>query len=144
MAIAHVDTLACVAGKTKRVPKQAFEAFARALTKWVNEAHDGNQTAAGHALGISQGHISAMMRGDRGPGLNTILLLREKTGMSADELLGFGPPDVDALTARLQASFGLEVARFRAEASRTLEEARVVAAKNQPVREVVKRRGVKR
>lgn len=132
MAIVPFNTLGCVSAKTKRVPKEAMEAFGRALTKWVNEAHGGNQTHASKVLGISPGHISAMMSGARGPGLNALLALREKTGLSADELLGLGPPDVDALVAKLQSTFELGTARLKAEASRMLEEARVIAAK--PVR----------
>jgi predicted transcriptional regulator len=140
MAIAQVDTLAWVAGKTKRVPQAVLDSFARALALWVRESCDGNQTRAAKLLGVSQGHISAMILGTRGPGLNAILALRDRTGISTDELLGLGPPATEALTERLRASFDMEVARFRSEANRTLEEARVTAAKAQPVRGVQPKR----
>ena len=139
MAIERVGTLVCVAAKTKRVPQSVLDSFGRALTKWVNEAHDGNQTDAGRALGFSQGHISAMMLGTRGPGLNAIIALHQKTGTSVDELLGLGPAPADKLMAQFQASLGMEVARFRADASRTLEEARVEAAKAIPARPKIPR-----
>jgi hypothetical protein len=129
IAIAPADTLHCVAQKTKRVPQAVLDHFARELGAWVEKVCEGNQTRAAKMLGVSQGHISAMMLGTRGPGLNALLALREQTGKTADELLGLGPAPADALTERLRASFDLEVARFRAEAKQTLEAARVEAAK---------------
>lgn len=134
MAIALVDTIGRVATRTKRVPQSVLDAFARALSRWVSEKCEGNQTLASSILGISQGHISALMLGTRGPGLPTIILVREKTGLSADELLGFGPPDVDALVERLKSSLVTDVARMRSQATRTLEAARVETAKVTPDR----------
>lgn len=122
MALTRAVTLAYVA-RTKAVSKQVQEAFGRVLTRWVNDTCDGNQTHAAKLLKVSQSHISAMMKGDRGPGLNTLILMREKTGLSIDEMLGLGLPPAEDLTERLRASFDLEVARFRADAQRTLEEA---------------------
>lgn len=123
MAIGLTNTLGSVARTTKRVPRAAFEHFGRVLRAWVDDVHDGNQTAAAKQLGVTQGHISAMILGNRGPGLNTLILMREKTGKSIDEMLGLGPPPAEELAARLQASFDLEVARFRADAKKTLEQA---------------------
>jgi len=140
MAIDLIDTIGYVAAKTKRVPQAVLDHFARELTRWVNEKCDTNQTRAAKLLGVSQGHISAMMNGTRGPGLNAILALRAQTGLSIDELLGLGPPPAEAMIARFEASLGLEVARFRAEATRTLEEARTSAAKALPERPAISRK----
>ncbi len=144
MAIVATDTLGYVPAKTKRVPQTVLDSFARALTKWVTDVCEGNQSQAAKLLRVSQGHISAMMNGSRGPGLNALIALRDQTGLSADELLGFGPAPGDALTERLRASLDLEVARFRSEAKRTLEEARSEAAKALPERAAPKKRRVQR
>lgn len=123
MAIAPLVTLSYVATKSRRVSQGALDHFARTLTDWVNKQFDGNQTRAAKVLGVTQGHISAMMRGDRGPGLNTLILLRAQVGTSIDELLGLGPPPIETHVERMKASLDLEVARFRAEARRRLDEA---------------------
>lgn len=128
MAIGLRNTLGSVSRTTKRVPKAAFEHFGRVLRAWVDDVHGGNQTAAAKQLGVTQGHISAMILGNRGPGLNTLIMLREKTGRSIVEMLGLGPPPAEELSERLRASFDLEVARFRADAKRTLEQAQHVLA----------------
>jgi predicted transcriptional regulator len=122
MAIDGVNTLGSVS-RTKRVPAAVLEHFGRELARWVNENFAGNQTHAARVLGVTQSHVSAMISGDRGPGLNTLILMRSKTGKSVDELLGLGPAPPEHLTEQLRASFELEVARFRADAKRTLEEA---------------------
>lgn len=74
--------------RTKRIDQHILEHFGRQLDEWVRDAHGGNQTSTGKALGLSQGHISAMIQGARGPGLPTLIALREKTGRSIDDLLG--------------------------------------------------------
>lgn len=73
---------------TKRLPPQVLAAFAAVFERWIRDAHDDNQTHAAADLGITQSHISAMLQGLRGPGLNTLILLRKKTGVSIDEMLG--------------------------------------------------------
>ncbi len=90
MAVDPPDTLPPVA-KTKRVSPTVLAAFARVLKKLVDEEYDGNQTRAGKDLGVTQSHISAMQLGVRGPGLNTLLLMREKTHMTIDDMLGLPP-----------------------------------------------------
>ncbi len=90
MVVDPPDTLPPVA-KTKRVSPAVLTAFARVLKKWVDDEHKGNQTHAGKDLGVTQSHVSAMLAGLRGPGLNTLILLREKTHMSLDEMLGLEP-----------------------------------------------------
>lgn len=113
MAIGAVSTLAYMT-TTKRIPPPEFKAFATFFEQWVERAYDGNQTAAGKALKISQGHVSAMMRGERGPGLNTLIRLRHKTGTTIDAMLGFASvTPADELLERLKATFELEVARSR-------------------------------
>lgn len=74
--------------RTKRVDPAILLHFGDELDKWVKSEHGDNQTAAGKALGLTQGHISAMIRGTRGPGLPTLIALAEKTGRSIDSLLG--------------------------------------------------------
>ena len=116
-------------GATKRLDRRYSEHFARELAKLVKDRFDDNQTKAAKYLGISQPHLSHLIAAEgRGPGLSVLLRVREATDRSIDELLGLPPPAIDALTKRLEASFELEVARFRAEASQKLEEARVIAA----------------
>lgn len=113
MAIVAGPTLTSVS-TTKRIPAPELEAFARFLQQWVTTAHGGNQTAAGKDLKITQGHISALVRGERGPGLNTLIRLRHKTGATIDSMLGFASIGAaDELVERLRATFELEVARSR-------------------------------
>lgn len=116
-------------GRTKRVPQDVLDHFGRELRRWVDENFDGNQSKAAKILGVTQSTISGVMTGARGPGLGLLLLLRTKTGKSCDELLGVGPAPPVHLQERLQASLDLEVARFRAEAKATLEEARALVAR---------------
>jgi len=76
--------------RTKSVPEPIARAFRDQLRAYVDEHHDGNQTAAAKALGMTQGHLSALMRGDRKVGLTVLLDLRAKTGRTIDEWLGLG------------------------------------------------------
>lgn len=111
MAIGVASTLGYMT-TTKRIPAPEFKAFGRFLDDWVNREYQGNQTAAGKALKISQGHISALIRGERGPGLSMLLKMREKTGATIDSMLGFASmTGADELLERLRATFELEVAR---------------------------------
>lgn len=96
MAIVAASTLAYVS-MTKRIPAPELEAFARFLQQWVTSAHGGNQTAAGKDLKITQGHISALVRGERGPGLNTLIRLRHKTGATIDSSARCGTPSPNAI-----------------------------------------------
>lgn len=90
MALGEGNTLPPVA-KTKRVSRTVLDAFAAVLKKWVDEEYKGNQTHAGKALGVTQSHVSAMLNGVRGPGLNTLILMRDKTGYTIDQMLGLDP-----------------------------------------------------
>lgn len=72
-------------------PKDAARERAKAaLRRVVQEDFGGNGTKAAEALGISQPHLSNMLsNANRGPGVEVLLKLREYTGRSIDELLGF-------------------------------------------------------
>ena len=74
--------------RTKRVDPVILEYFGKKLEEWVREAHEDNQSSAGRALGLSQGHISAMIQGHRGPGLPTLIELARTSGRSIDWWLG--------------------------------------------------------
>lgn len=116
-------TLTSVASKqTKRIPQRAFEAFGRALEEYVRLRHGGNQSNAAKALGITQGHISAIIRGERGPGANAMIALRLATGKTIDEMLGFQAPPTEDLIERLRATFELQVARTEQVAREIREE----------------------
>ncbi len=83
--------------QTKRVGRDVFASFSAVLLRWVNDCFGGNQTHAAKVLGCTQSHISAMLSGKRGPGLNTLLLLHERTGISVDVMLGLAAPEPAAL-----------------------------------------------
>lgn len=121
MAIDDALTLARV-GKTKKIERKYVEHFARELARIVRDEYDNNQTRAAKALGLSQAHISSLSNASsRGPGLSALLVMRDKTGQSIDELLGLPPPPQGALEMRMRASLDFEVARLRAEAARDRE-----------------------
>lgn len=116
MALGRVVTLPCVASKqTKKIPEKPRLAFARELQRLIDAKYEGNQTKAAKALHVTQGHISALIRGDRGPGLNVLLLMRLETGKTIDEILGFAASPESELQQRLVATVELDVARIRAE-----------------------------
>ncbi len=72
-------------------PKDAARERAKAaLRRVVEEDFGGNGTKAAEALGFSQPHLSNMLsQANRGPGIEVLLKLREYTGRSVDELLGY-------------------------------------------------------
>lgn len=90
--------------KTKRVPPEALSHFATELRRVVDERYGGNQSAAAKGLDCTQGHISAMLLGNRGPGLNTLMAMRDMTGRSIDSLLGLPPTPADAMIQQLRES----------------------------------------
>lgn len=91
MAVGRADTFVTVA-KTKRVSPAVLKTFGGVLKTWVDKEHAGNQTHAGKALGVSQSYVSAMLGGIRGPGLNTLILMRDQTGLTIEQMLGLAPP----------------------------------------------------
>lgn len=116
MAIAPVVTLRCVPTKnTKKLFDDPLKAFSRTLRQWVDARHKGNATHAAKALGVSQPHMSSMLSGDRGPGLNTLILLRAETGKTIDEILGFAASPETDLENRLVANVEFQVGKLEAE-----------------------------
>lgn len=115
MAIDVGVRLGSVSRQTKKIPEKARQCFARELQRLIDAKYEGNQTKAGKALEISQGHISALLAGDRGPGLNTLILMRLETGKTIDAILGFEQAPNEELEQRLISSVTLEVGRLRAE-----------------------------
>lgn len=98
MALVGPVTLRVMATKTLGAREKT--AFVLAFSAWVNEKHGGNQTHAGKAIGITQSHVSALMGGDRGPGLNLLMKLRKPMSLTIDEILGLDPlpgRDIQAL-----------------------------------------------
>ncbi len=105
MALDGPGTLPRVAA-TKTLPVREKAAFTSRFNRWVRDEQDNNQTKAGEAIGISQAHVSALMRGERGPGLSFLILLRKKTSITIDEWLGLLPLE-DELDARIRRQMDL-------------------------------------
>lgn len=92
-ALTDADTLVFV-GEPKRIDPALTTHLASIVRRVVDEDFGGRQRQAEKGLGISQSHISQLLRGgagDRGPGLAVLLRLREYTQLSIDELLGLPP-----------------------------------------------------
>jgi plasmid maintenance system antidote protein VapI len=87
MALARPRSIEIVKG-SKRVSEAVREDFMRVFAKWVKDVHDDNQTAAGRELGMTQSHVSALLAGSRGPGIDLLIRMRKVTGLSLDQLLG--------------------------------------------------------
>lgn len=87
--------------RTKRVPQYALDHFALELRKVIEEKFEGNQTRAAKALDCSQPHLSNILSGKVGPGLNQLMAMRQLTGRSIDALLGLPPTPGDELVHRL-------------------------------------------
>lgn len=127
MAIASIDTLRCVG--RKKAPEPATEHFVRVLREWVEKNADGNQSEAARKLrGVTQGHISSVLGGKRGPGIDLLLVMRRATGRTVDDLLGFKVDPDTELVERFRETLELEVARERKQAREELEQARVLRA----------------
>ena len=79
--------------RSKRIPKAQAEALARHVREYIDREHGGVQRRAEKPMGISQSHLSALMRPEdrRGPGLDVLLRLRIILRMSIDDLLGLAP-----------------------------------------------------
>lgn len=77
------------------------------LRQIISERY-GTQLAASKAFGMSQSHLSEILGGTRGPGLNFMIRLRELTGRSIDDLLGLAPvaTSVEARLAKLERAMG--------------------------------------
>lgn len=79
--------------RSKRIPKAQAEAIARHVRAYIDREYKGVQRQAEKGMGISQSHLSAIMRPEdrRGPGLDVLLRLRVLLRMSLDELVGLPP-----------------------------------------------------
>lgn len=62
------------------------------LVALIETQFGGKQTTAAKALGVSQSHISGVISGRTGPGMNLLVALRDWTGLSIDALLDLPPP----------------------------------------------------
>lgn len=80
-----------------------IRAIKRAMQR-VLEANDGSQTKTAKVLGISQGHVSAVLSESRGVGTATILKLADVLGVTLEEVLGKEPEADDAALAAALAS----------------------------------------
>jgi transcriptional regulator with XRE-family HTH domain len=84
-------------GRTKRVEARYIASVARHVRRFIDERHNGNQSRAAEALGVSQGHLSQIVNAaERGPGLPFLVALRNKTGTPIDDLLGLEPLTANA------------------------------------------------
>src|SRR4051812_13812967 len=79
----------------KSVEREVAEHFSGEVARLVRERYDGNQSLAARSLGMTQSHISSIITGTRGPGLNALLMMRNITGRSIDELLGLPRSNID-------------------------------------------------
>jgi plasmid maintenance system antidote protein VapI len=103
--------------RTKRIEDEVRRYFGEKLRLWVEGTHAGNQSAAGRALGVSQGHISAVINGTRGVGLHFLLIFAAESGQGLDELLGLtrSGPDKRAEEDRMRLLLREELERVRSQ-----------------------------
>jgi hypothetical protein len=115
MSLANGDSLRIVS-RTKEMPLEVAEHLARIVRPLVAEI--GSTVEAGRRWGISQSHVSQIQLG-AGCGIAVLLTLREKLGMSLEELCfpesrrkgasvprapaAPAPLDLDAIRAALRA-----------------------------------------
>lgn len=108
MAVVQAITLTCMARegrpRTKRIPPEMFERVSKLVDELVRTRFDNNQTYAARELECSPGTVSAMINKTRGPGLNTLLALRDITGRSIDDILGLEPTPADKAIRELRES----------------------------------------
>lgn len=99
----------------KKIEGRYIEHVVRILRHVVDTEYDGNQTRAAKGLGMSQPHLSNLLSGtsDRGPGLQTLIVLRHKTNQSIDALLGLPPVADIEIGERLQMSLATEIGRIK-------------------------------
>jgi transcriptional regulator with XRE-family HTH domain len=82
--------------RTKAISEAMNRRVGAVIAEVVREQFAGNQSRAAEALGLSQSHLSNLMSGrsGRGVGLPVLLILREKTNRSIDDILGLtGTPE---------------------------------------------------
>ena len=102
-----------VSTRTKAIDAELRLHFGKRLEQWVRETHEGNQSAAGRVLGVSQSHISAIISGTRGVGLHFLLLFAAATDSTIDDLLGMAKHGTEE--ERIRRLLREELAAIRAE-----------------------------
>ncbi len=120
--------------KEKRANDAARDAFLGALREYIQKRHDGNQTQAAKALGVSQGHISSLLSGKRGPGLGIVVELAEQTGQTVDALLGLSGSSREDQIARAVVKLITQQGIAVAQAAEEPEPARLLPPAKQPRR----------
>lgn len=89
-----------MAGEKPLEPGQ-LRAIKRAMQRVVDR-YNGSQTEAAKHVGISQGHVSAVLGESRGVGLTTAIRLASELDTTVDAILGLAEdPDDPALAAAL-------------------------------------------
>lgn len=90
----------------RKIDAQYLAGIAAFVRRLVDQEFHGNQREAERGLGISQSHLSQLMRGEtaeRRPGLSVLIRLHEHTGASFDEILGVTKrPELDERLARIE------------------------------------------
>lgn len=66
----------------------ANRAVVEAVRRLVDEKFAGSQRDAAHSLGVSPATVSAILRGDRGVGHETLHAIADQLGITLDELTG--------------------------------------------------------
>jgi transcriptional regulator with XRE-family HTH domain len=131
--------------RTKKVASATARHFQTVFSRWVDAEFEGNHTAAGRMLGMTQGHVSALYNGDRGPGLSLLLLLREKTGQDFSFWLGLKPigeaPAATPVLDTIREAVRAELAAIRAEEARAPLEEEPDPPTPPPVARPVRKRG---
>lgn len=79
----------------EKLPPDQIAAIQRTLRAFVDR-YGGNQTHAAKDLGVSQGHISAVLNGSRGVGIDMVVQLAERLHMRTDAVLGLDERSEDA------------------------------------------------
>lgn len=111
MALTPILTLSCTVPQSdRRLEDKYLTNLANFLRRLLDEKYAGKQRGrAEKELGISQSHLSQILRGPRatrGPGLRVVIKLHEATGVSIDEMLGIsGRSAYEERLARLEQKF---------------------------------------
>lgn len=74
-------------GRTKALERRYAEKLAAVLKPIVERQFDNNQTRAAAAIGISQSHLSQILRSE-GAGIAVLIRVRSFIDMSIDDMLG--------------------------------------------------------
>ena len=77
----------------KALAPETCARVAKILYGIIERDFGGEQKAAARALGWSASHVSSVLRGDgtRSVGVSCLISMRERAGMTLDEILGLPP-----------------------------------------------------